>query len=350
MSQLAFELIPKLASEEGFAATLRRRAAATPRRVALPEATDERVLAAAAALRELGLARPLLVGEARAVRRGLSAMGLDPGAFAVADPAGDPRRPEVAARLRARRSHRGLSQGEAHVLSGEPLHLAAGLLGLGQVDAVVAGAVHATGDVLRAGLWHVGMAEGIAVASGSFLMLPPAGHALVDRPLLFADAAVLPAPDEEQLVAIGRASAAMFADLAGRPGRIACLSFSTKGSAEHPSASRMAAVARRLREAGHEADGELQLDAALVPAVGASKAPGSPVAGRADILLFPDLGAANIGYKMAQRLGGFAAIGPLVQGLARPVFDLSRGCDAADIVNTACIAALRARGDDGPAQ
>jgi phosphotransacetylase len=169
-------------------------------------------------------------------------------------------------------------------------------------------------------------------------MLPPDGG----RPLLFADSAVVVEPDDAQLLDIARSSARMWESLfAGSP-RIAALSFSTKGSADHPAARRMAALADRLVGEGFMADGELQVDAALVPEVAATKAPKSTISGRADVLLFPDLQSANIGYKLVQRLGGWRAIGPLVQGLARPVFDLSRGCSALEIVDTACIAVLGA--------
>jgi len=211
---------------------------------------------------------------------------------------------------------------------------------LGMVDCMVAGAAHATGDVIRAGLYNAGLAEGIQVVSGCFVMVPPPGHPVVDRPLLFADSAVVPEPTEEQLVSIGLSSATTYRRLLGREPKVACLSFSTRGSAEHPAAERMARVAAALTAAGLQADGELQLDSALVASVGERKCPGSPVAGRADVLLFPDLQSGNIGYKMAQRLGGFQAIGPIVQGLARPIFDLSRGATAADIVNTVALAAL----------
>jgi phosphate acetyltransferase len=203
---------------------------------------------------------------------------------------------------------------------------------------MVAGAVAPTADVIRAGLWCVGCAEGIRTVSGAFLMLSPDER----PPLLFADSAVVVEPDEDQLMDIARASARTWRALFGEEPRMAALSFSTKGSAGHPAAARMARLAGRLAGEGFTVDGELQVDAALVPEVAESKAPGGPVAGRADVLLFPDLQAGNIGYKLVQRLGGWRAVGPLVQGLARPVFDLSRGCSASEVVDTACIATLSA--------
>jgi phosphate acetyltransferase len=332
-----------LREESGFTAQLRQRAAQDPMRLVLPEGEDPRVLDAAVALHALGMARPvLLMGAPARLRRRLAEQGADPEAFTLIDAAQDPRADAVAARLFERRRAKGLTQGEAKVLAREPLQLGAGLVAAGEADAMVGGAAHPTADVLRAALFHVGLAPGVTVVSGSFLMVPPPGHG-IERPLLFADSAVVPQPDDDQLVSIGVASAATYRAVVGRQPRIACLSFSTKGSADHPAARRMAEVARRLRARGLVADGELQLDAALVPSVAAGKCPDSPVGGFAEVLLFPDLGAANIGYKLAQRLGGFAALGPILQGLARPVFDLSRGCKAADIVNTAAIAALFCR-------
>jgi phosphate acetyltransferase len=342
----AVELVTALAREDDPTAALRRRAAARGGRVVFPEGHDERVLAAAIALRELGIARPLLLGDPARLREAIAAEGAEPGALEIADPATDPRASEIAAHLHRRRGAKGLSAEAASVAARDPLHFGAGLVALGVVDAMVAGAVNATGDVIRAALWNVGLAPGIDVVSGSFLMMPPIGHPFA-RALLFADAAVVPEPTEEQLVGIGLASVRTWKGLMGTDPLVACLSFSTHGSADHPAAQKMARVAERLRARGVHADGELQLDAAIVADVGARKAPQSTVAGRADILLFPDLEAGNIGYKLTERLGGFHAVGPLVQGLARPVFDLSRGCSAQAIVDTAAIALLTAGGGGG---
>lgn len=342
MSDSAVELIRRLVAERGVLADLRRRAAATGATVVLPEGEDARVVAAALAMRELGLLRPILLGDPERVRALVAAEGADPGSIEVADPNHDTRREQLAQHLWQRRVERGLGLDGARELCAEPLHFAAGLVALSVVDAMVAGALHATQDVLRAALWHVGPRREGGVVSGSFLMVPPTGHRF-ERPLLFADSAVMPCPDERQLVEIGRDTAATWRSLFGRDARVACLSFSTLGSADHPQAQKMARVAELLRGVGVEADGELQVDAALVPEVARAKAPDSEVAARADVLLFPDLQSGNIGYKLAERLGGLDAVGPIVQGLARPVFDLSRGCDATAVVNTACLAALAGR-------
>jgi len=335
---LATDLIARLIVDEGPMADLRKRAAHRASSVVLCEGEDQRVVAAALALRELGLARPLLIGDPGAVRAEISDQGADPGLFEVLG-TDDVRTEAVAGLLFERRRQRGLKKAAAQELARSPLLFGAGLVGLGLVDAMVAGALHPTAQVIRAGLWCVGLAPGIRSVSGSFLMLPPPDGR---RPLLFADSAVIIEPDEDQLVDIGRASAATWMALFGSAPRIAALSFSTKGSAEHPAAARMSAVAARLVGHGLVADGELQADAALVAEVARNKAPESTIAGEADVLLFPDLQSGNIAYKLVQRLGGWRAVGPLVQGFARPVFDLSRGCDGSDIVDTVVISVLSA--------
>jgi phosphate acetyltransferase len=334
---LATDLIGQLINDEGPMAELRQRAARSGSTLVLCEGEDPRVVAAALALRELGLARSLLIGDPAMVRAEISGQGADPGQFEVIA-TDDSRTEAVADLLVDRRSQKGLTLPAARKLAQSPVILGAGLVALGVADAMVAGARHPSAQVIRAGLWCVGPAPGIRTVSGSFLMLPPDGR----RPLLFADSAILIEPDEDQLVDIGRASAATWTALFGSAPRIATLSFSTKGSADHPAAARMSAVAARLVGHGLVADGELQADAALVVEVARDKAPGSAIAGDADVLLFPDLQSGNIAYKLVQRLGGWRAVGPLVQGLARPVFDLSRGCDASEIVDTAAIAILSA--------
>jgi phosphate acetyltransferase len=311
--------------------------------LAFAECDDDRVLSAAVVLARLGLVRPLLVGHEKSVRARLNELGGELDSFEWADIDADPRRERVAEALFARRAERGLSSKAAHELIGHPIQFAAGLVALGEADGCVAGAAHSTAEVIRAGLHHVGLAPGVSVISGAFLMVPPEPSDL-PGPLYFADAAVLPEPTADQLVEVGGASARSFERLTGQPARIACLSFSTKGSAAHPTAEKMADVARRLSAEGYLADGELQLDAALVHSVARRKLGDSPVAGSANVLLFPDLSAGNIGYKLAERLGAYQALGPILQGFRRPVYDLSRGCRVEDIVNISCIASLEANG------
>ncbi len=324
----------------GLLEEVRQRAAGARRHVVLPEGRDPRTVRAAGYLRENDLCRVTLLGKRSAVEEAAAEAGLALKNREIVDPADSEWGDEFGRELYQLRKARGISPSEAAELARSELYFAAFMIRSGRCDASVGGACNTTGDVIRAGLHVLGMAPGMEVVSSSFLILLPDG-----RPFTFGDCAIVPDPDPRQLASIAAASAATHAALTGLDPRVALLSFSTLGSAEHPKAEAVREALRILRKTAPElaVEGELQLDAAIVPEVSRLKSPGSRVAGEANVLIFPDLNSGNIGYKLAQRLGGAEAIGPLVQGLAAPFMDLSRGCHWMDIVNVASIACVMVR-------
>lgn len=324
-----------------FLAAVCARAAQHPRRLAFAEADDSRVQLAVRRLHEEGIAVPVLVLDPAkpGTHDQIRALGVP-----VVDPGSDSRASTIAEALFAGRSRAGLTAERAAKLSLDPLFFAAGMLRLGDVDGTVAGAVRTTGDVVRAALWLVGMAPGVRTVSSAFYMVVPPFRGGEGEVLTFADCAVVEYPTAPQLADIALAAARARTAIVGDTPRVAFLSFSTMGSAGGASveALREAMSLVQEREPNLAVSGELQGDAALIAEVARRKAPGDSVAGTANVLIFPSLDAGNIAYKLVERLAHAQAVGPILQGLARPVADLSRGASTDDIVYVAAITALQA--------
>jgi phosphate acetyltransferase len=327
---------------------IRAEARARPRRLVLVEGEDERIVAGAARLATLGLADVTLLSNPQAVAATAARAGVDLERVAVEDPQRPESVEQTRAALIAARGER-LASVEARDLARDPLFQAATLVRTARADCVVAGAVRTTADVVRSALWLLGRAPGITTVSSFFLMVMAPRDGVPERAMTFADCGVVPDPSPEQLAEIALLAADRHERLTGETPRTAFLSFSTHGSAEHPKVDKVRHAVSQARAARPDRafDGELQVDAALDAEVAGRKAPGSAVAGRANVLVFPDLDAGNIGYKLVQRLAGAAAYGPILMGLARQATDLSRGCSTEDVVNVSTIAcALCSRRED----
>ena len=322
---------------------IKQKAKADVKTVVLPEGEETRTVHAAEIIAKEKIANVILLGNEAKIKE--AGKGLDLSGVTIIDPETSPKLAEYAQQFYEMRKAKGMTEEKALATCKDTLYYAVMMIKNGAADGMVSGAIHSTGDTLRPALQVIKTAPGSKIVSSCFIMEVPNKQYGDDGVMIFADCAININPDAEELAAIAAASAATAKSLAGIDPRIAMLSFSTKGSAKHELVDKVAQATEILKKNEPDllVDGELQADAALVESVGQLKSPGSPVAGKANVLIFPDIQAGNIGYKLVQRLGGAEAIGPVCQGMARPVNDLSRGCSVEDIVSVVAVTAVQAQ-------
>ncbi len=328
----------------GFIETIKTRARADKKTIVLPETEDRRTYEAVEKILAEGLANVILVGTKEAVQSGSE--GLDVSGAVVVDPATNEKTQEYIDTLVELRKSKGMTPEQAkELLLTNYLYYGVMMVKMGDADGMVSGACHSTADTLRPCLQILKTKPGTKLVSAFFVMVVPDCELGADGTFVFGDCGLVQNPSPEELAAIAESSAASFKQLVQQEPVVALLSHSTKGSAKHADVDKVVEAAKIVKETCPDLciDGEFQADAAIVPSVGASKAPGSPIAGKANVLVFPDLDAGNIGYKLVQRLAKAEAYGPVTQGIAKPVNDLSRGCSSDDIVGVVAITAVQAQ-------
>lgn len=325
---------------------IKERARVSAKHIVLPEGCEPRTIQAAPRVVREGIARVTLLGDEQQIRAKAQELGVDLEGVGILNPLKDEKRAGYVTALCEIRKSKGLTPEQAEKMLCDALYYGVMMVKMGDADGMVSGAIHATGDVLRPALQIIKGKKGIKCVSSCFLMESPDESLGEKGVLVFSDCGVVPCPTMEELAAIAVSAAESAKTLCEMEPRVAMLSFSTKGSAKHELVDKVVGATQLAHELAPEVmlDGELQLDAALVPEVGQLKSPGSPVAGHANVLVFPDLQAGNIGYKLTQRFGHANAYGPIMQGLAKPVNDLSRGCNVEDIVSVVAITAAQAQG------
>lgn len=323
---------------------LKAKAKAKYKKVVLPESYDERVIKAAHTVLQEKIAQIYLIGKPKELQDLAAKAGCDISQATIIDPQAYAKTEVLATLYYERRKHKGATIEEAQkLMTTDPVFIGAALVGIGEVDGMVCGCITETAKVIKSALFCIGMKPGISLVSSYFMMVHPNPQFGDNGVMFYGDCGVNPNPNAEQLADIAKCTADSLKQVMGTEARIAMLSFSTKGSAAHADVDKVVKATELVRTKYPElaVDGELQLDAAVVPAIGQRKAKGSKIAGYANVLIFPDLDAGNIGYKLTERMGGALAFGPILQGLAKPVNDLSRGASAEDIVNVIAITELQ---------